>query len=101
MASANFPHQLRSPVLPSSIITAPTLNFHLASGEQALRLLLRSYRQKSPQLEVAMPAFVCEAVPRAALEEGLRPYWLDLQNDGSFWSDYHINDSDAARLLAV
>ena len=58
------------------------------SGENAIRLLLRSYGLK-PDSKIAIPVYVCDSLKQAVLKEGFEPIYLDLKADGSFWSDYN------------
>ncbi|MGZ3861869.1 MAG: DegT/DnrJ/EryC1/StrS family aminotransferase [Bacteroidia bacterium] len=57
------------------------------SGENAIRLLLRSYSLK-PGAKVALPVFVCDSLKESVLKEGFTPLYLDLKPDGTFWTDY-------------
>ncbi|MFI5150341.1 MAG: DegT/DnrJ/EryC1/StrS family aminotransferase [Bacteroidia bacterium] len=61
------------------------------SGKNAIRLLLKSYKQ-ALGTKVALPAFVCDSLKEAVLEEGFSPVYLDLKTDGAFWTDYSHPD---------
>ncbi len=76
------------------------LPFSFASGEQAIRVLLRSY-QLPPGACVALPLYVCDSLKQAVLQEGLTPYYLDLKPGSSFWSEYNLASLEAAHVKAV
>lgn len=59
------------------------------SGETCIYLLLKSFNLKKEEL-VMVPAFVCDSVKNAIYNAGLKPYYIDLISDSSFWSDYNI-----------
>ena len=64
-------------------------SFHTAnSGENAIRLLLRSYRLQ-PGAKVALPIYVCDSLKQAVYKEGFEPQYLDLKTDRTFWADYN------------
>ncbi len=77
-------------IIPSfqSVESASDLPFSVNSGENGIRLLLRSY-DLPEGARVALPLFVCDSLKTAVLKEGLTPVYLDLKGDGTFWSDYH------------
>ncbi len=58
------------------------------SGENAIRLLLRSYKFEKGT-KVALPLYVCDSLKEAVLKEGFEPLYLDLKPDGTFWADYN------------
>jgi dTDP-4-amino-4,6-dideoxygalactose transaminase len=64
--------------------------FSVNSGEHAIRLLLKKFSLKQGS-KVALPAFVCDSVERAIIDEGLRPHYLDLKSDGTFITDYNLD----------
>ncbi len=78
--------------------------YHLNSGENALRLVLRSFKLK-PLTKVAIPGFVCGSVKSAVVNEGLSPVLFDLKNDNTFWTDYTIDNitliHDAAQSYGI
>ncbi len=79
---------------------SPVEGITLQSGEAALQLLLRSAGLQ-PGARVATAAFVCEAVERAICSEGFTPLFLDLQDDGSYWSDYSPQKLQEGQVKAV
>ena len=66
--------------LPDSFLT-------VNSGENAIRLLLRSYGLK-PKAKVALPVYVCDSLKQAVLKEDFLPLYLDLK-PGVFLTDYN------------
>jgi dTDP-4-amino-4,6-dideoxygalactose transaminase len=74
-------------------------SFHTVnSGENAIRLLLRSYGLKT-RSKVALPLYVCDSLKEAVLKEGFEPVYLDLKADHTFWSEYAFNEKPAAVIL--
>jgi dTDP-4-amino-4,6-dideoxygalactose transaminase len=74
-------------------------SFHTVnSGENAIRLLLRSFGLKA-RSKVALPLYVCDSLKEAVLKEGFEPLYLDLKADRAFWSDYTFNERPAAVIL--
>jgi dTDP-4-amino-4,6-dideoxygalactose transaminase len=78
-------------------------SFHTVnSGENAVRLLLRSFglQQKA---KILLPLYVCDSLKEAVLKEGFEPVYADLKSDGSFWSDYNavlsLNEKPAVVIL--
>lgn len=74
--------------------------YHLNSGENALRLLLRSFQLK-PKAKVAIPAFVCSSVKNAVIREGLTPVLFDLKNDDTFWTAYDLDKIKSTQIKVV
>lgn len=59
------------------------------SGETCIYLLLKSFNLRKEAL-VMVPAFVCDSVKSAIYNAGLKPYYIDLISESSFWSDYNL-----------
>lgn len=66
----------------------PSSFHHVNSGENAIRLLLRSYGLKA-KAKIAVPLYVCDSLKEAILKEGFEPLYLDLKPDRTFWPDYN------------
>lgn len=64
--------------------------FYCNSGETAIYLLLKSFKLKKGSL-VAVPAFVCDTVKNAIYDAELIPFYLDLVDKTSFWSNYDLS----------
>lgn len=67
--------------------TQPAQEFSVSSGEHAIRILLKASNLAYGS-KVALPAFVCTSVARAVTDEGFVPFYLDLENDGTFSTAY-------------
>jgi dTDP-4-amino-4,6-dideoxygalactose transaminase len=93
-----FPSLLTSPAIPKGI--SSSLPFTTNSGENALRLLLRSFKLPEKSA-IAVPAFVCDSVVRAVLSEGLTPVFFDLKKNCGFWTDYDIEKITEQRIAAI
>lgn len=91
-----FPSIIDSVKLPEKRL--PSAWMTVDSGENAVRLLLRSYRLREGS-SVAVPFYVCDSLKQAVLKEGLSIFYLDLKNDGTFWADY--NSLEKERLAVV
>ncbi|HEV7232086.1 MAG TPA: DegT/DnrJ/EryC1/StrS family aminotransferase [Bacteroidia bacterium] len=76
------------------------MSFTVNSGENAIRLLLRSYGL-SPGSVVALPVYVCDSLKQAVLSEGMQPLYLDLKPDGSFWTDYNTSGIQKSNTRVV
>lgn len=74
--------------------------YHLNSGENALRLLFRSFQLK-PLDKVAIPAFVCSSVKNAVMSEGLTPITFDLKNNATFWTEYNLDTIKTEQIKAI
>jgi len=83
-----FPSILTS--LTFSDKTLPLSFFTVNSGENAIRLLLRSYKL-NPGSKVALPLYVCDSLKQAVLKENLEPLYLDLKPEGTFHADYNVD----------
>jgi dTDP-4-amino-4,6-dideoxygalactose transaminase len=73
--------------------------FTVNSGENALRLLLRSFKL-NPGSKVAIPQFVCDAVSNAVFNEGLNPLALDTYPN-AYWTNYDKTILDKEKPLAL
>jgi dTDP-4-amino-4,6-dideoxygalactose transaminase len=93
-----FPSLLTSPAIAKGI--SASLPFTTNSGENAIRLLLRSFKLPGKSA-VAIPAFVCESVVRAVLSEGLIPVFFDLKKNGGFWTDYDFEKITEQKIAAI
>ncbi len=93
-----FPSFFTSPIIPQAV--SELQGFTTNSGENALRLLLRSFHLPE-QTPVAIPAFVCDLVPKALIAENLTPVYLDLKNDGTYWSNYNFQKIEEEKCRAV
>lgn len=72
----------------------------IESGKKAIQLLLRSFELPAKS-SIAIPAFVCESVAEAVVEENFIPVLLDLKNDFSFWTEYDKEKMKAASCKVV
>jgi hypothetical protein len=88
------------PSLQSVESSSGDLPFSVNSGENGIRLLLRSYKLPEGS-RVVLPLFVCDSLKTAVLKEGLCPVYLDLKNDGTCWSDYHPDLLTSLSVSAV
>lgn len=73
---------------------------HVNSGENALRLALRSLDLK-PLSKVVLPAFVCSSVKNAVISEGLTPVLFDLKQDNTFWTEYALERIKTEEIKVV
>jgi dTDP-4-amino-4,6-dideoxygalactose transaminase len=93
-----FPSIITSLKLSSSALP---YSFHTAnSGENAIRLLLRSYRLQ-PGAKVALPIYVCDSLKQAVYKEGFEPQYLDLKTDRTFWADYNTELLSKEKIEAI
>jgi dTDP-4-amino-4,6-dideoxygalactose transaminase len=76
------------------------LNFTFNSGENAIRLLLRSYGLAQGSV-VALPVYVCDSLKQAVISEGFNPLYMDLKPDGSFWTDCNTEKIKAANARVL
>lgn len=76
------------------------LDFTVNSGENAIRLLLRSYNLPKGS-KVLIPIFVCDSLKKSVIKEGLEPFYIDLKADGTFWADYSNISQQAGQIAAV
>jgi dTDP-4-amino-4,6-dideoxygalactose transaminase len=64
-----------------------SVGFAVNSGKSAIRLALRSF--KLPENSgVAIPAFCCNEVMNAVLDEKLKPVFFDMKGTGDYWTEY-------------
>lgn len=87
-------------VLPPPKQLPPLPGFSIDSGLSALRLALRSLRL-SPGSLVAVPAFSCDAMGDAIAAEKLTPFWLDLHDNATIWSDYQPALQPSSQIAAI
>ncbi|HXC06202.1 MAG TPA: DegT/DnrJ/EryC1/StrS family aminotransferase [Bacteroidia bacterium] len=90
-------------ILPSAEFPEPdqsSLPFSVNSGKNAIRLLLRSYGLAKGST-VALPAYVCDSLKEAVLQEGFTPLYLDLKTDGTYWTDYNHPEINQHKVPAV
>lgn len=78
------PFKLKESPYTNKEVLGTTVN----SGKNAIRLALRSF-ELSVNSIVAIPAFSCNEVVNAVLEEKLTPLFVDLKSAGTFWADYN------------
>lgn len=80
-----FPGPLASSALPAGSLAGYL--FTVNSGENALRLILRSYNI-GKGARIAVPLYVCDSVKNAVLKEGMQPVYFDLHTGNSYWTNY-------------
>ncbi|MEO8762226.1 MAG: DegT/DnrJ/EryC1/StrS family aminotransferase [Bacteroidia bacterium] len=92
---------------PSSITSIPKkqeilseLKNTVDSGTNALRILLRSF-ELEPNSKIAIPAFVCDAVQMAVIEENHNPFPLDLKAGHTFWTNYDLDKIAEEKIQAI
>lgn len=76
-----------------------TLGLTVNSGKNALRLALRSFQLPAQSL-VGIPAFSCNEVVNAVLEENLKPYFFD-SYQGSYWGNYEESIIKSKGIKAI
>ena len=86
----------------STLPRAKSFNFPFTTntGENSLRLLLRSFSLK-PNSNVATPEFACDAVKRSIEKEGLKPLLFDIYPDKSYWTNYDKSDLEKGKPSVI
>ncbi|MGP8217521.1 MAG: DegT/DnrJ/EryC1/StrS family aminotransferase [Bacteroidia bacterium] len=101
MTGYYFPGLIDTARLPK--LKSDKTRFNLNSGSNAVRLILRSFNLKKGAV-VALPVYVCDSLKEAVIKEGFQPFYLDLADAETFWTDYNekaILESSAAAVILV